>query len=73
MEELDGLIERLLEGKKHRGTRIQLTETEIRQLCIVAKDVFLRQPNLLDLEAPINVCGIFYHPVFLYLLCFIFV
>lgn len=57
MEELDGLIERLLEGKKHRGKRIQLTETEIRQLCIVAKDVFLRQPNLLDLEAPINVCG----------------
>ncbi|RXI01625.1 hypothetical protein DVH24_014974 [Malus domestica] len=41
----------------NRGKKIQLTESEIRQLCITAKEVFLRQPNLLELEAPINVCG----------------
>ncbi|CAN6581694.1 unnamed protein product [Malus baccata var. baccata] len=41
----------------NRGKKIQLTESEIRQLCIIAKEVFLRQPNLLELEAPINVCG----------------
>ncbi|CAN6575914.1 hypothetical protein ACFX13_010311 [Malus domestica] len=57
MEGLDALIQRLLEGRVHRGKRIQLTEAEIRQLCITAKQVFLRQPNLLELEAPINVCG----------------
>ncbi|KAB2630377.1 serine/threonine-protein phosphatase PP1-like [Pyrus ussuriensis x Pyrus communis] len=57
MEGLDALIQRLLEGRVHRGKRIQLTESEIRQLCITAKQVFLRQPNLLELEAPINVCG----------------
>lgn len=57
MEGLDGLIERLLEGRKNRGKRIQLAESEIRQLCIAAKDVFLSQPNLLELEAPVNVCG----------------
>ncbi|CAK9143826.1 unnamed protein product [Ilex paraguariensis] len=55
--ELDGVIGRLLEGRKNRGKKIQLAESEIRHLCINAKDVFLSQPNLLELEAPINVCG----------------
>ena len=59
MEGLDGLIERLLEGRKCRGKRIQIEEAEIRQLCITAKDVFLAQPNLLELGAPLNVCGNF--------------
>ncbi|KAG5018247.1 hypothetical protein JHK87_014102 [Glycine soja] len=57
MEGLDGLIERLLEVRKNRGKQIQLVESEIRSLCSTAKDLFLRQPNLLELEAPINVCG----------------
>ncbi|PON88601.1 Serine/threonine protein phosphatase [Trema orientale] len=57
MEGLDGFIERLLEGRKNRGKRIQLIESEIRQLCIKAKEVFLSQPILLQLEAPINICG----------------
>lgn len=57
MDGMDGLIERLLEGRKSRGKRIQLAESEIRQLCITAKEVFLRQPILLELEAPVNVCG----------------
>ncbi|XP_059668188.1 serine/threonine-protein phosphatase PP1-like [Cornus florida] len=57
MEGVDEIIERLLEGRKIRGKKIQLTETEIRQLCMMAKDIFLSQPNLLELEAPINVCG----------------
>ncbi|XP_019162149.1 PREDICTED: serine/threonine-protein phosphatase PP1-like isoform X2 [Ipomoea nil] len=55
--EIDGIIERLLEGRKCRGKKIHLAESEIRQLCMVARDVFLTQPNLLELEAPINVCG----------------
>lgn len=59
MEGLDGLIERLLEGRRNRGKRIQLAESEIRKLCVSAKDVFLSQPILLELEAPVNVCGIF--------------
>ncbi|WVZ11068.1 hypothetical protein V8G54_015598 [Vigna mungo] len=57
MEGLDGLIDRLLEVRKNRGKRIQLVESEIRNLCSIAKDLFLSQPNLLELEAPINVCG----------------
>ncbi|XP_058075229.1 serine/threonine-protein phosphatase PP1-like isoform X1 [Magnolia sinica] len=55
---LDDLIGRLLEGRKTKsGKRIQLNEVEIRQLCLTAKEIFLSQPNLLELEAPINVCG----------------
>ncbi|KAI6698749.1 hypothetical protein NL676_018868 [Syzygium grande] len=57
LEEVGGLIERLLEGRKKRGKCIQLIEPEIRRLCVVAKQIFLAQPNLLELEAPINICG----------------
>lgn len=69
MEGLDELIERLLEGRKNRGKKIQLTEAEIRQLCVTSKDIFLSQPNLLELEAPINVCGMFFFFVNIYAMC----
>lgn len=36
---------------------MQLTEQEIRQLCLTAKEIFMSQPNLLELEAPIKICG----------------
>jgi len=61
MEGLDGLIERLLEARNNRGKRIQLVESEIRILCTKAKEVFLNQPILLELEAPINICGIIFY------------
>lgn len=57
MNGLEGLILRLLEARSDRGKRIQLTEPEIHQLCVTAKQVFLAQPVLLALEAPINICG----------------
>lgn len=56
--EVDDMIERLLEGRHVRpGKPVQLTEPEIRQLCIRARDIFLEQPNLLELDAPIKICG----------------
>ncbi|KAE8801212.1 lysine--tRNA ligase-like [Hordeum vulgare] len=36
---------------------VQLFDEEIRRLCTSRQDVFLSQPNLLELEAPIKVCG----------------
>lgn len=55
---LDDIIERLLEVRNGRATKqVNLTEQEIRQLCLAAKEVFLSQPNLLELEAPIKICG----------------
>ncbi|KAL9248000.1 hypothetical protein vseg_021367 [Gypsophila vaccaria] len=59
MEEsvLDDVINRLLEVKSRVGKQVQLSETEIRQLCSASKDLFLKQPVLLHLEAPIKICG----------------
>ncbi|XP_074570054.1 serine/threonine-protein phosphatase PP1-like [Curcuma longa] len=51
---LDDVIRRLLTGG---GRQVQLFEAEIRQLCVEAKKVFLSQPNLLELRAPIKICG----------------
>lgn len=57
MEGIDGLLERLLDARYNKGKRSQLNESEIRQLCITAKQIFLNQPVLLELEAPVNICG----------------
>ncbi|WOG90195.1 hypothetical protein DCAR_0209438 [Daucus carota subsp. sativus] len=60
MEEalLDDIIRRLLDSKAGKVPKqVQLTEAEIRLLCAAAKEVFLSQPNLLELEAPIKICG----------------
>lgn len=55
---LDDIIRRLLEAKNGKVPKqVQLTEAEIRQLCATSKQVFLSQPNLLELEAPIKICG----------------
>ena len=55
---LDDVIDRLLEVRAGRpGKQVQLTEQEIRQLCLTAKEIFMSQPNLLELEAPIKICG----------------
>ncbi|GMN25701.1 hypothetical protein TIFTF001_001022 [Ficus carica] len=54
---LDDIINRLLEVRVRPGKQVQLSESEIRQLCVVSREIFLQQPNLLDLEAPIKICG----------------
>lgn len=52
---LDDIIRRLLDGKG--GKQVQLSEGEIRQLCVNARQIFLSQPNLLEIRAPIRICG----------------
>ncbi|XP_078431771.1 serine/threonine-protein phosphatase PP1-like [Wolffia australiana] len=55
---LDDIIDRLRATKSGRNAKqAPLTEAEIRQLCLDAKDIFLSQPNLLELEAPLKICG----------------
>ena len=55
---VEQVIDRLLDVRNGRpGKPVQLTEGQIRQLCLMAKEVFLAQPNLLELEAPIKICG----------------
>lgn len=56
---LDDIISRLLEFRQARTVRqVQLSEAEIRSLCNASREIFLQQPNLLELEAPIKICGI---------------
>jgi serine/threonine-protein phosphatase PP1 catalytic subunit len=56
---LDDIIARLLAGRNTRpGKQVQLTEHEMRQLCNSAREIFMSQPNLLELEAPIKICGV---------------
>lgn len=54
---LDDIIKRLLEVRGRPGKQVQLSESEIRQLCVESREIFLKQPNLLELEAPIKICG----------------
>ncbi|PSR92875.1 Serine/threonine-protein like [Actinidia chinensis var. chinensis] len=54
---LDRLITQLLEVRGRPGKPELLLEPVIRQLCVQSKQIFLQQPNLLELEAPIKICG----------------
>jgi len=55
---LDSIIARLLEVKGARpGKNVQLSENEIKALCLKSREIFLSQPILLELEAPLKICG----------------
>jgi serine/threonine-protein phosphatase PP1 catalytic subunit len=41
------------------GKPVQLQEYEIKYLCTKAREIFINQPILLELEAPIKICGTF--------------
>ncbi|XP_031488197.1 soluble inorganic pyrophosphatase 4-like isoform X2 [Nymphaea colorata] len=55
--ELDEIIAHLLEARSSSRARRQarFTESQIRLLCVASTEIFLRQPNLLELEAPIKI------------------
>ncbi|CEQ42451.1 SPOSA6832_04263 [Sporobolomyces salmonicolor] len=56
--DLDSVIDRLLEVRGNRpGKQVQLQEYEIKFLCTKAREIFINQPILLELEAPIKICG----------------
>ena len=55
---IDSIIARLLEVRGSRpGKNVQLTENEVRGLCLKSREIFLSQPILLELEAPLKICG----------------
>jgi len=55
---VDEIIEKCLEplGQKP-GKMIQIPEAQLKALCTSVRDVFLGQPALLELEAPLKICG----------------
>ncbi|XP_049276782.1 serine/threonine-protein phosphatase PP1-beta catalytic subunit isoform X1 [Anopheles funestus] len=39
------------------GKSVPMPEEEIRALCLKSREIFLQQPILLELEAPLKICG----------------
>jgi len=39
------------------GKIVQMSEGEVRGLCLKSREIFLSQPILLELEAPLKICG----------------
>lgn len=56
--DIDRIIDKLLEVRGCKpGKQVNLAESDIRTLCVKARDIFISQPILLELEAPIKICG----------------
>ena len=56
--DVDAIIDRLLEVRGSKpGRAVQLSEAAIRELCYRSREIFISQPILLELEAPIKICG----------------
>ncbi|XP_064478754.1 uncharacterized protein LOC135392051 isoform X2 [Ornithodoros turicata] len=56
--DVDSALEQLLAAKGQPTTRqVQLSEQQIRALCSAAREIFLSQPMLLELAAPVNIVG----------------
>ncbi|EFC37648.1 predicted protein [Naegleria gruberi] len=56
--DIDAIIFKLLEVRGSRpGKQVSLTENEIKQLILKSREIFISQPALLELEAPIKICG----------------
>ena len=57
-EMCDVIIEKLLAVRdKKPGTTVQLTNEEVEFIVVESKKVLINQPGLLELEAPIQICG----------------
>mmetsp|Transcript_48496 Transcript_48496/g.71900 ORF Transcript_48496/g.71900 Transcript_48496/m.71900 type:complete len:400 (-) Transcript_48496:395-1594(-) len=55
---VDVIIDKLLSVRGARpGKQVDLSEAEIKMLCLRSRDVLIGQPMLLELEAPIKICG----------------
>ena len=58
---MEDIIERLLKlrGSKipNKGFQVDISETEIIGLCAKARELFMAEPRLLELHAPIKVTG----------------
>jgi len=56
--EVDEVIDKCLEVKGGKpGKLVQIPEAQVKALCTAARSVFLDQSALLELEAPLKICG----------------
>ena len=55
---IDGMIDNLLSARnKKPGTPVDISVQDATTLCNQAREVLLSQPMLLELGAPIKICG----------------
>lgn len=55
---IDNIIETLISSRtKKAGTLIDLPVNDVLRLCNLTREVLLSQPMLLELGAPIKICG----------------
>jgi serine/threonine-protein phosphatase PP1 catalytic subunit len=55
---VDVIIDKLLSVRGARpGKTVDLSEAEVKMLCLRSRDLLISQPMLLELEAPIKICG----------------
>nr|NP_001015497.4 protein phosphatase 1, Y-linked 2 [Drosophila melanogaster]ADX64758.1 MIP26157p [Drosophila melanogaster]EAL24523.4 protein phosphatase 1, Y-linked 2 [Drosophila melanogaster] len=55
LNNIDQLILRIIDTRRLK--QLNLTETDIRLLCNRSREVFMSQPMLLELSAPVKICG----------------
>jgi len=56
--DVDGVIDKCLEARGAKpGKLVQVTEGQLKALCTAVREVFLSQSALLELEAPLKICG----------------
>lgn len=56
--DINQIIAKLLEVRGSRpGKQVNLSENEIKFLIVKSREIFMNQPCLLELEAPIKICG----------------
>eukprot|EP00931_Biecheleriopsis_adriatica_P009424 TRINITY_DN1104_c0_g3_i1.p1 TRINITY_DN1104_c0_g3~~TRINITY_DN1104_c0_g3_i1.p1 ORF type:complete len:303 (-),score=77.43 TRINITY_DN1104_c0_g3_i1:96-1004(-) len=56
--QVDEVIDKCLEAKGAKpGKLVQISEAQVKALCTSVRDVFLSQSALLELEAPLKICG----------------
>ena len=56
--DVDRVIDQLLEVRGAKpGKQVDLAEEDIKTLCNRSREIFMAQPILLELEAPIKICG----------------
>ncbi|GAA47967.1 protein phosphatase 1 catalytic subunit [Clonorchis sinensis] len=57
LNKINTFIDRLWQTREKGGKNSMLTEDEMIGLCHKARPIFLAQPNLLDLQGPLKICG----------------